>query len=79
MICRTAVEIICRSADIPPSAVERLGLRVHTLFCSPCRRFRGQLFRLHRNCVTAENETPPMPTLSSEARSRIAGALEKLG
>lgn len=79
MICRTAVEIICRSVDVPISTVERIGLGVHTLFCGPCRRFRGQIKRLHRLCEAAEESPPPAPALSPDARTRIAAALEQPG
>jgi hypothetical protein len=59
MICRTAVELICRSADAPLSAGERFGLGVHTLFCGPCRRFRSQIQRLDAACGAVVWEDPP--------------------
>ncbi|HJZ58045.1 MAG TPA: hypothetical protein VKE74_24095 [Gemmataceae bacterium] len=76
MICRTAVELICRSVDAPLSAGERVGLGVHTLFCGPCRRFRGQMGRLDVACEAAAREDPPGgETLSAAARERIVAAL----
>jgi hypothetical protein len=76
MICRTAVELICRSVDAPLSAGERVGLGVHTLFCGPCRRFREQMRRLDAACESAPREDPPGgDTLSTAARERIAAAL----
>ena len=76
MICRTAVELICRSVDARTSAGERVGLGVHTLFCGPCRRFRRQMGRLDAACMAAALEDPPGgDTLSAAARERIAAAL----
>ena len=76
MICRTAVELICRSVDARMSAGERVGLGVHTLFCGPCRRFRRQMGRLDAACMAAALEDPPGgDTLSAAARERIVAAL----
>ena len=78
MICRQAAEAISRSLDAPPSRVGRVGLRVHTLFCGPCRRFRTQLVRLYAACEAASDEPPPGGAgLSTAARERIAAALDK--
>ena len=74
MICRHAAEAISRSLDAPLSAVERLDLGVHTLFCGPCRRFREQLTRLHTECASAE--PPAGADLTPAARERIAAALD---
>ena len=78
MICPTAVELICRSVDAPLSAGERVGLGAHTLWCSPCRRFRRQLLRLDAACEAAAREAPPPDgeRLSPAARERIAAALK---
>lgn len=79
MICRTAVELICRSADAPLSAGARVGLGVHTLFCSPCRRFQRQVRRLDAACGAAAREAPSgRETLSAAARERIVAALRDL-
>jgi hypothetical protein len=78
MICRVAVELVCRSLDAPLSLGERTGLRAHTLFCGPCRRFRRQLFRLHDVWETAVNNgLPAAGGLPAEARERIAATLGK--
>ena len=76
MICRTAVELVCRSPDAPLSAAERAGLGVHILFCGPCRRFRRQA--LHLETVYAEaaiHDPPGGEMLPAAARERIAAAL----
>ena len=79
MICRDAAEAISRSLDSPLSRVTRLSLRVHTLFCGPCRRFHKQLLQLHAECASAKagETSASAPSLSQEARERIAAAIEK--
>ena len=78
MICRTAVELVCRSVDARLSLAERVGLRVHTLFCSPCRRVRGELLHLHRLCQEGDATRTSAGALSSEGRERIAAALQQI-
>ena len=76
MICRTAVELICRSVDAQLSAGERVGLGVHTLFCGPCSRFRRQMRRLDAACGAVDWEDPTGgESLSAAARERIMAAL----
>jgi hypothetical protein len=78
MICRTAAELITRSVDATLSVSERVGLRTHTLFCGPCRRFHRQVLRLHVALVNATDGPPPTDdSLSPEARERIRSALDQ--
>lgn len=77
MICRQAVEIISRSLDAPLATTERLGLRVHTLFCGPCRRFHRQMLHLHTICGLADGAPAPSDELSAAARERIAHSLAR--
>ncbi|QEL17754.1 hypothetical protein [Limnoglobus roseus] len=74
MICRTAVELVCRSVDVRLTRVERMGLAVHTFFCSPCRRFRGELLQLHHLWEADDAAPPSAATLSPEGRERISAA-----
>jgi hypothetical protein len=78
MTCRQASEAITRVVDGPLSISWRVGLRVHTLFCGPCRRFRGQMVRLHALCQDLREEEIETVRggLSVEARARIVTALE---
>ncbi|VTR92901.1 : zf-HC2 [Gemmata massiliana] len=79
MICRQAVEVISRSLDAPLSVSTRAGLYVHTLFCSPCRRFRRQLVQVHAACaVIVVDSDLTEGRLSGAARTRVATALERL-
>ena len=79
MSCRSAVEIISRSLDAPLSKGERIGLGVHTFYCSPCRRFRRQLLRLDASCesIAAEFMPPAEAGLTAEALDRNAAEIER--
>jgi hypothetical protein len=81
VICRRAAEVITRSLDGPLTLRVRAALGVHTLFCSPCRRFRRQMIRLHTMLeAAATTDPPPPPTgdgLSAAARTRITSALSR--
>lgn len=78
MICRTAVELVCRSLDAPLSAGERIGVAIHAAFCGPCRRFRQQILRLDGCCRGAAGGSPPGGAgLPSAARERIVAALDR--
>ncbi len=78
MICRRAVEVVTESLDGPPPPRARIGLAVHVLFCSPCRRFQRQMARLHTTLETTAEAAPPGgDRLTDEARERIAAALNR--
>jgi hypothetical protein len=81
VICRRAAVVITRSLDGPLPVRARIGLRVHTLFCSPCRRLQRQLVRLDaalRATVAAEGtHAPAVGGLSASARERIAAAVSR--
>jgi hypothetical protein len=78
MTCHHAAEMISRSVDVRLTFLERVGLMVHLAICGMCRRFRRQLLGLHAACGQAlrEEEKFAADGLSSEARARIAVALE---
>jgi hypothetical protein len=81
VICRRAAEVITQSLDKPLTLRVRVALGVHTLFCSPCRRFRRQMAQLRTVFETsATTDPPPPPTedgLSAAARERITSALNR--
>jgi hypothetical protein len=79
VICRRATEVVTQSLDAPLGLRARVGLGVHTLFCSPCRRFQRQMARLHA-VFKANADRPEGATdggLSDAARARIAAALSR--
>jgi hypothetical protein len=79
VICRRAVEVVTEALDGPLPLGERIGLGVHTLFCSPCRRFRRQMTRVHTALERAAEggEGPAADGLSDEARARIEARLSR--
>jgi hypothetical protein len=81
VICRRTAEVITQSLDGPLPLRARVGLRVHTFFCSPCRRFHRQMLHLHEAFVaTVPADGGDLPTaggLSTAARERIAAALNR--
>ncbi len=46
--CREATELMSRSLDDDLGLGDRLAMRLHTLICRPCRRFRTQIGRIRR-------------------------------
>lgn len=78
MICRQAAEAITQSLDEPLEFRTRVGLGIHTLFCSPCRRFRRQMLQLHAAFQASANAgNHASGGLSDDARERIASALNR--
>ncbi len=80
MICRRAAEVITKSLDGPVPLRVRVALGVHTLFCSPCRRFRRQMARLQTAFRASASAVPlaGREGLSPAARERIAAALSRI-
>ena len=76
MTCRDVIEMVSRALDGPISFRQWLGMRSHTLYCSPCRRCRRQLLRVDAACRAHFAAGPPEgEQLSAFARGRIAAAL----
>jgi hypothetical protein len=48
--CKHSTELMSRELDTHLSWRERLGLRLHLLYCTGCRHFRRQMDFLHRAC-----------------------------
>jgi hypothetical protein len=78
MKCQQAAEVITCSVDKPLSALQKLNLGIHTLFCGPCRRFQRQVNQLHASSEEAlsEEATPTHIKLPVEARDRIKSRLD---
>jgi hypothetical protein len=80
MTCQQASLVISRSIDTELNFGVLIGLRVHTLFCGPCRRYRRQLQMLHGICeqsLGGEISTTE-DKLSADARMRIKAALDQV-
>ncbi len=71
--CKEAARLQSHAMARPLSFLERLGLGLHLLICSWCRRFGSQVRLLHstmNECPEREHAEPSR-SLSAEARERI--------
>ncbi|GAB4176399.1 MAG: hypothetical protein Kow00100_18410 [Geothermobacteraceae bacterium] len=77
--CATVSRMISETLDHPLSPKQRWQLRVHTLFCLFCRRYKRQLLALRKLASTQASEvhcdTADLPGLSDIARERIRETL----
>ena len=69
--CEEVSELSSQALDRPLARSERLAVRLHTLYCSACRRFRRQLAFLRRVLRRLADADPAGPSLPPEARDRI--------
>lgn len=79
MSCRKMTQLISKSMDEPLSFRERFMLRLHTITCGACRRYRSQLESM-RNAIqrmTPDQTGEPGQSLPSDSRQRIADALRE--
>ncbi len=49
--CKHTTELMSQEQDRRLAWRERLGLRIHLLYCAGCRNFRRQMDFLHRACA----------------------------
>ncbi|QKS28742.1 zf-HC2 domain-containing protein [Accumulibacter sp.] len=62
MNCKQATRLMSDEMDRDLSAGDRLALRLHTLLCSGCARYREQMSFLRQACrqqVTADKAVAP--------------------
>jgi hypothetical protein len=80
--CRDAARMLSESMDRRLTLPERVGLRVHLLLCSLCRRYGRQLVFLRKlvgafaRIVEAQGASSASE-MSPEARARIRERLER--
>ena len=78
--CRDASRLVSKSLDASLTRRERLGLRMHTLMCGACFRYRRQIQFLHdvlrsgRDSLE-ESEILQSIALTPEDRERMARAI----
>jgi predicted anti-sigma-YlaC factor YlaD len=73
--CEGVSALASQALDRPLARPERWAVRLHTLYCSACRRFRRQiafLRRAMRHLTAADPGGPPLPP---EVRDRILARL----
>ncbi len=76
--CRDMTALISRSMDERLGFWERVGYKLHLVYCRACRRYRKQLLTLREIIRGADSEAPQAagPTLSPDARKRIQDAVQ---
>jgi len=84
--CREAARVISRSADERPPLLDRVGVVLHVLICTPCRRYRQSIEFLKRKMKQITDLPPLDPTadpaaqaIPPEVRSRLRAVLEAAG
>jgi len=79
--CREMSRLTSRSMDAPPGLIQRMGMGLHWLLCTTCRRYRLQLLWLRR--VAGLSQSPPVDgvriRLAPEARERLLRRLRDAG
>ena len=68
--CKEATRLASEEMDRPLSLGEKLGLRLHLIICSTCRRFRAQLHYVGR-AVKVWTRVASLGGLSQERREKI--------
>lgn len=74
--CKEAARLQSDALDRPLSPLKRIGLRMHLLMCTWCRRYGRQIAFLRTVARDCDQEPAPEQHLSPEARERIKRQLE---
>jgi hypothetical protein len=77
--CRQVTRLVSQSMDARLRWYQRLGVRVHLLYCVWCRRYAAQL-QLLRNAtreLRPEVDALPAHSLSNEAKDKIRTCLRE--
>lgn len=75
--CSEAARLSSESLDRPLPAHDRLAVRLHTVSCASCRRYRRQLLTLRKAAThLAEMVNPPTSSLPDDVRERIKRSLK---
>jgi hypothetical protein len=70
--CSEAARLSSEALDHPLAVHDRIAVRLHTLACASCRRYRLQLRTLRKaTSHLAERLDPPGPPLPDEVRERL--------
>jgi hypothetical protein len=70
--CRESARLSSEALDHPLAGHDALAVRLHTLLCTSCRRYRRQIMSLRKvSTRLAERLDPPGPRLPDEVRDRI--------
>ena len=74
--CKETSGLVTQSLDRSLNFRERVGMRLHLMICTNCRRFNQQM-HLIRAWLRNEDEASMQSGLSEQGRERIARNLQK--
>lgn len=74
MRCADHTALISRAMDAPLSSGERVGLRLHKVYCKGCRRFDENLRAIRRMASTIGRDAESGADLPPDVRERLARA-----
>ncbi len=82
--CRDVARLVSDSLDHELSPGERLVVRLHLIYCTPCRRYRRQIMqlraalaRLASGRLPEQNESAPETKLPDHVREQIKRRLRE--
>jgi hypothetical protein len=74
--CRTASLLQSQKLDDSTSSTELIGLRLHLLLCSTCRRYRKQLDFIRETAKQANQALTTNSEMSSSSREKLKALLK---
>jgi hypothetical protein len=80
LTCKEVSELASQSLDRQLRLTERIGLRVHLMYCRLCSRYVRQLRFMHKATASIdqhEGSDEGQSKLSTEARNRIRQRLRR--
>jgi hypothetical protein len=78
--CREQVMVATRAEEGAACRAERAALRVHTLYCRGCRRFRAQVRTLRTLAASlgrGNDESPLPPEVRARLTERLKDAADR--
>ncbi len=77
--CRQVTRLVSQSMDARLRWYQRLGMRIHLLYCVWCRRYAAQVHFLHKACkqMAPESEAGLSHSLSAQAKDAMRTRLQE--
>lgn len=77
MPCEGYTELLSASMDTKLSRLDRFAVRLHTLYCRSCARYRKQIIQLRRVLRGLDDVPAGDAVLDDDARRRMLAALRR--
>jgi hypothetical protein len=75
--CREHTALLSRQLDEPLAPGERLGLRLHLVYCRGCRMYRNQIVLLRSLAARLTEDLERGDVMPQDVRDRIARRAEE--